>query len=66
MNYIAFDRDGDRIIKIGPKELVLDAINDYCESGWIDQEDIQKSIKIYELGMQIDFCVETRPKVYFK
>jgi hypothetical protein len=64
-NYIAFDEDRDEIIAVGPKEHVLDNIKSYCESeGW-DEDDIQTSVKVYELGKRIDLDVERQLEIRF-
>lgn len=64
-NYIAFDEDRDEIIAVGTKEQVLDNIKSYCESeGW-DEDDIQTSVKVYELGKRIDLDVERQLEIHF-
>lgn len=64
-NYIAFDVDRDELIAVGTKEDVLDNIKSYCESEGMDEDDIEASIRVYELGKQIDFNVERQLEVYF-
>lgn len=64
-NYIAFDEDRDELIVVGTKEEVLDNIKSYCESEGYDEDDIQTSVRVYELGKQIDFHVERQLEVYF-
>ena len=64
-NYIAFDIDRDELIAVGTKEDVLDNIKSYCESEGMDEDDIQTSVRVYELGKQIDFNVEIQLEVYF-
>ena len=63
--YIALSSDRDEVIASGIKEHVLDSIKSYCESEGMDEDDIQSSIEIYELGKQIEFQVETQLEVYF-
>ena len=64
-NYIAFDDDRGELIAAGTKESVLDSIKSYCESEGMDEDDIQTSVRVYELGKQIDFHVERQLEVYF-
>ena len=64
-NYIALDEDRDEVIAVGPKEHILDSIKSYCESEGMDEDDIQTSVRVYELGKQIDFNVEIQLEVYF-
>ena len=64
-NYIAFDLDSGELIEAGTKEQVLDSIKSYCESEGMDEDDIQTSVRVYELGKQIDFHVERQLEVYF-
>lgn len=64
-NYIAFDEDRSELIEAGTKEQVLDSIKSYCESeGW-DEDDIQTSVKVYELGKRIDLDVERQLEIRF-
>ena len=64
-NYIAFDEDRSELIEAGTKEQVLDSIKSYCESEGYDEDDIQTSVRVYELGKQINFHVERQLEVYF-
>lgn len=64
-NYIAFDDDRGELIAAGTKESVLDSIKSYCESEGMDEDDIQTSVRVYELGKRIDFHVERQLEVYF-
>ena len=64
-NYIAFDDDSGELIAAGIKESVLDSIKSYCESEGMDEDDIQTSVRVYELGKRIDFHVERQLEVYF-
>lgn len=64
-NYIALDDTHEQVIALGPRELVLEIVQDYCnDEGW-DEDDIQASVTIYELGKQIDFHVETNVEIHF-
>lgn len=64
-NYIAIDDNNEQVIALGPRELVLEIVQDYCnDEGW-DEDDIQTSVTIYELGKQVDFDVETNIEIHF-
>ena len=57
-NYIAFDDDRGELIAKGPKEHVLDSIKSYCESEGMDEDDIEASIRVYQVvGERIDHSI---------
>ena len=65
-NYIAFDIDRDELIAVGTKEDVLDNIKSYCESEGMDEDDIEASIRVYQVvGERIDLSIERQLEVYF-
>ena len=63
--YIAINEDYDELIHIGSLDQVGEAIVDYCSDNNIDADDIDNTIKIYELGREMAFGVETKLEIYF-